>query len=248
MFTSKRELTENMGVDPDIAAFFVDRPVPKDNKYWVGRYLYVARGTGYLFIPLFFDLQLRVGVPKEILLQENYVQLMENILDVAAKQERNELDMESHLQQIQALVQNRSVQPALLQKLNNYFKSHPHLPLENLGTDNPAMNRGDALLYLLTVLPGPEQMINTIIRYWYLLVPSFLLMDDVTDLHEDQEKQEENALSVYGYDAEGVKRAIHLLETNFQELSAINPRLAETLQLGLDRQKDSTYFKYLLKE
>lgn len=246
MFTSKKELNEVMGVDPAIAAFFVDRKVPADNLYWKGRLLYVARGTGYLFIPLYIDLQRRAGVDTSILLSEPYVQLMEAILHQAALYEREMVDFDSHLVAIRQLVAGKIAQPALFDLLGVYFQQKPLLELDYLGTGNTALNRGDALLYQLTTLEASQPVILDIIRYWYLLVPSFLLMDDIMDLQEDQEKNEENALSHYGYDAKGVQAAIALLDQNFAALSAVNPALGEYFRSMLEKKKQTPYFQYLL--
>jgi hypothetical protein len=246
MFTSKKELSDSMGVDPEIAAFFVDRKVPVDNAYWKGRYLYVARGTGYLFIPLFFDLQLKAGVSKNILLDEKYVKLMESILDKAALYELGQLDFNGHIRQIDELVLGKIRQPELLNNLNEYFSHQPLVPLKNIGTENPALNRGDALLYLLTTLPVPEDIIERIIEYWYLLVPTFLFMDDLMDLHEDQDKNEENALSMYGYNSKGVRAAMNDIEEKFRKLENINMALGKHLRNSLDVKKKSSYFQTIL--
>ncbi|MBZ5857267.1 hypothetical protein [Flavihumibacter profundi] len=248
MFTSKQELSGAMGVDPEIAAFFVDRKIPAGNQYWKGKYLYVARGTGFLFIPLFFDLQLRAGIDRKILLDESYVQLMEKILDFAAQYELKKMDFEAHIGFIEELVRAKSVQPELLENLSTYFKQRPLDAYGILGTGIPAMNRGDALLYLLTVLDAHADIIKKIIAYWYLLVPSFLLLDDIMDLQEDQDNQEENSLSHFGYDTEGVRKAIDLLDNNFAAISAVNPLLGNFFRSMLDQKKQSTYFQLILNE
>lgn len=246
MFTSKKELTEVMGVDPAIAAFFVDRKVPAGNLYWKGRLLYVARGTGFLFIPLYIDLQRRAGVDSTLLLSEPYVQLMEAILHQAALYEREEVSFASHLEAIREQLEGKVVHPDLYDLLGVYFQQQPLGELDYLGTGNAALNRGDALLYQLTTLHYPQAVIRNIIRYWYLLVPSFLLMDDIMDLQEDQEKNEENALSHYGYDAKGVQAAIALLDQNFTGLSAVNPVLGGFFRSMLEKKKQTPYFQYLL--
>lgn len=248
MFTSKQDLIVHMGVDPEIAAFFVDRPVPKNNAYWKGRYLYVARGTGFLFIPLFFDLQLRAGVDRKTLLDEDYVQLMENILNFAGKYENGEMDFDAHISAIEELVSMRNVQPELLLDLKQYFSQNPPRPSGRIGTENTALNRGDALLYLLTVLPVTEFVINQIIGYWYLLVPSFLLMDDIMDLQEDQDKQEENSLALYGYNAAGIRKALAVLDENFSKLEVANPLLGGFFRRSLENNLETTYFKHILNE
>jgi hypothetical protein len=246
MFTSKQFLSEHLGVDAEIAAFFVDRAVPKDNVYWQRRHLYVARGNGFLFIPLFFDLQLRAGAHLKRLLDEDYVQLMERIMDVAGRYELQQIDFTAHIAEIDQLVANRVVQPTLRHLLKQYFSTHPPTPIANLGTGNNPLNRGDALLYLLTALPAGEAVVEKIISYWYLLVPSFLLMDDIMDLHEDQEKNEENGLSHFGYDAAGVKKAMDFLDKNFQQMELINPLLSAYFRKSLEDDKTSTYFKMIL--
>lgn len=248
MFTSKQDLIAHMGVDPEIAAFFVDRTVPKNNTYWKGRYLYVARGTGFLFIPLFFDLQMRAGVDRKTLLDEDYVQLMESIMDFAGKYENGEMDFDAHIAAIVSLVSMRVVQPELLKDLNEYFSRNPPIPTGRLGTENKALNRGDALLFLLTVLTMEEAVINQIIGYWYLLVPSFLLMDDIMDLQEDQDKQEENSLALYGYNAEGIRKALVVLDENFSKLEVVNPLLGGFFRRSLEKNLETTYFKHILKE
>jgi hypothetical protein len=246
MFTSKQQLTGEMGIDPALAAFFVDRKVPVNNHYWKGRLLYVARGTGYMFIPLFFDLQLRAGIESAELMTEEYVQKMEQILDFAAQFEFGILSFNDHIDKIKESVIPEIKHSWLFEELNEYFSRQPLTPLGNIGTDNPALNRGDALLYLLCLRPEPEEVIKKIITYWYLLVPSFLLMDDLMDFHEDKQKQEENSLSHYGFNAEGVQIAVKKLETNFRVLEKVNPALGLFFQRSLDKKKRSEYFQTLL--
>ncbi|ULQ56667.1 hypothetical protein KJS94_00460 [Flavihumibacter rivuli] len=245
MFTSKQQLTVGMGVDPEIAAFFVDRKVPQDNSYWKGRLLYVARGTGYLFIPLYYDLKLKLGLDKSILLGEAYVGLMEKILHEAARQELGELGFQEHIRNIEAFVRPQVVNHDLFGRLHDYFQQQSREPLGNIGTDKPALNRGDALLYQLCVLPEGSPY-EEVIRQWCHLVPSFLLMDDLMDMKEDQENNEENALSQYGFDANGVKAAIRDLEGNFQAIGELNPALSEFFKRELERKMASPYFQTLL--
>lgn len=248
MFTSKQQLHKEMGVDPDIAAFFVDRNVPVANQYWKGRYLYVARGTGYLFIPLFFDLQLRAGMDKNEILGESYVSVMENILDIAARYEFGEFDFDEHIRKIQLMIAPQVNQPWLWTELNNYFSSQPLRASGMLGSDNPAQNRGDALLYLLCTSTASKEVVEKAIRYWYLLVPSFLLLDDIMDFQEDREKMEENALSYYGYDVAGIRKGVNAVEVNFRELEKTNPVLGAFFKSTLEQKKQTPYFQQILKD
>ncbi len=248
MFTSKKELEESMGVDPEIASFFVDRKVPAENKYWKGRYLYVARGTGYLFIPLFFDLQFRSGLDKSIVLQEDYVKLMEQILHLAAQYEFGEKSFSEHIEEIKKLLEGRIINSGLAAELEDYFTQEKLFNKGRIGTDNPALNRGDALLYLLTTVDIPDTVLNKILESWYQLVPSFLLLDDIMDFQEDRQKEEENALSIYGYNAEGVRKGIAVAEDNFAGLKKLNPVLSSFFQKLLDQKKQTPYFKHILND
>lgn len=246
MFTSKQQLIGGMGVDPEIAAFFVDRNVPKDNRYWKGRYLYIARGTGYLFIPLFFDLQLRAGMAKDDILDSSYVSIMERILDYAAKFEFGEINFTDQIAAIHSMIEPLAKHKWLMDDLREYFKGEPLKATANLGLENSALNRGDALLYLLCVNPAPAELIKKVIEYWYLLVPSFLLLDDIMDFNEDRQHQEENALSYYGYDAAGVSKAVEAVEKNFKSLEDINPLLGEFFRSTLEQKKKTPYFQHIL--
>ncbi|WP_290791081.1 hypothetical protein [Flavihumibacter sp. UBA7668] len=248
MFTSKNELVESMGVEPEIAAFFVDRKLPEGNRYWKGRYLYVSRGTGYLFIPLFFDLQHKAGLPLETVIKEEYVQLMEQILHLAALYEFGEKDFIQHIQEIESLVKDKVENTTLYTELHTYFRQPQLIKQGRIGTNNPALNRGDALLYLLTTIDIPDAVLNLIIMGWYQLVPSFLLLDDIMDFQEDKEKQEENSLSLYGYNPAGVKKAIEVAETNFSGLAGLNPPLSAFFQNVLNKKKQTPYFKHILND
>ncbi|KYP14685.1 hypothetical protein [Flavihumibacter sp. CACIAM 22H1] len=246
MFTSKNELIQSMGVEPEIAAFFVDRKLPEANRYWKGRYLYVAKGTGYLFIPLFFDLQFKAGLPLKQVLEEQYVQRMEQILHLAALYEFGEKEFYQHIREIELLINDQLQNPGLFGELHTYFQQPVLLKQGRIGTDNPPLNRGDALLYLLTTVAMPDTVLDRIIQSWYQLVPSFLLLDDIMDFQEDKETQEENSLSLYGYTAEGVKKAIEVAEANFAGLETLNPVLGRYFRNLLDRKKQTPYFKHIL--
>ena len=144
-----------MGVDADIAAFFVDRPVPADNLYWKERYLYVAKGTGFLFIPLYFDLMYRAGLSKDMILQEEFVRLTEHILHSAAMQEHEMISFEEHVYNCKNMLKNRVVDVNLFTDLLQYF-SNRVVPYNYLGTFSIALNRGDTYLFALCSLDIPD--------------------------------------------------------------------------------------------
>jgi hypothetical protein len=246
MFTSKKQLIDAMGVNPEIAAFFVDRKVPADNLYWKGRLLYVSRGTGYLFIPLYFDLMFKSGLPLASVLDDSFVRLAEDILHSAAQWEHTHIEREEHITTCRRLLEGRIHHVDLFDSLNTYFSQPTLSPLSNLGTASPALNRGDSLLYQLCSLPVDVDW-KLMVSHWYSLVPSFLLMDDVMDLHADVEAGEENAIADFGEGKQGLMNAFAFLKKNFENIAQFNPVLATYFQQAFNSKMASPYIIELLK-
>lgn len=247
MFTSKKYLQNNLGVDADIAAFFVDRKVPENNLYWKERLLYVAKGTGYLFIPLFFDLKYKCGVSKQYLLHEDYVQLMEEILNSAAMHEFEQISFHEHIENCRFLMSGKVKNTLLYADLLEYLSDEDLKPVKNIGTPSKALNRGDTFLFTLCFLELPDNVVNQILEEWYALVPSFLLMDDIMDLKEDRERNEENAINDFGQGANGVEKAIDYLKIKFNHLKSVNVQLSEYFERSLQQKLQSPYMQFLLK-
>jgi hypothetical protein len=246
MFTSKKTLVDGFGVDTEIAAFFVDRKVPDQNDYWKGRLLYVSSGTGYLFIPLWFDLQHKIGLDKDVLLNEEFVKLSEAILDSAAKHEMNKISLGQHIENCKALVDGKVRQAALYNDLLTFFGDPSLKPYKNIGTVSSALNRGDSLLFTLCVLDADTETINKLLRGWQALVPSFLLMDDVMDLEEDKKNGEENSIADFGEGSEGVIGALDYLANNFEFLKTYNLKLGNTFEKALIAKKQTPYLMALI--
>jgi hypothetical protein len=246
MFTSKHTLVEKFGVDSEIAAFFVDRKVPDQNDYWKGRLLYVSNGTGYLFIPLWFDLQFRIGIAKDMLLNDEYVQLSEAILDSAAKHEMNKISLQEHIENCKAVVNGKVKQTELYNDLLTFFSDPLLKPYKNIGTVSSALNRGDSLLFTLCLLVTDKQTLDKLIRGWQALVPSFLLMDDVMDLEDDKKNGEENSIADFGEGSEGVRNALDYLAENFEFLKQYNLKLGNTFAKALIAKKQTPYLSSLI--
>lgn len=247
LYTSKQYLQNTMEIDADIAAFFVDRPVPVDNLYWKDRYLYVAKGTGFLFIPLYFDLMYRAGLSKDILLQEEFVGLTEQILHSAAMQEHEMISFEEHMHNCKTLLQNKAVNASLFNDLLQYF-SNRSVPYQYLGTFSTALNRGDTYLFALCSLDIPDCLTQKLVEMWYILIPSFLLMDDVMDLEEDKRRGEENSIFDFGVGSTGVCKAIAYLKDQFNKLKELNPLLGAYFERSLHRKQQTPYILSLLNQ
>ncbi len=248
MFTSKQQLHLDLGVDTGIAQFFVDRKVPENNMYWKGRLLYVAGGTGYLFIPLFYDLQFKCGVSYEKILDEEYIRLMEYILHSAARYEFEEISFVEHLENCKNILKNRISNYSLYNNLLEYFNDGQLKPYKNLGTSSKALNRADTFLFSICFLDLDKHVTDTIINNWYALVPSFLLMDDIYDLREDRKNNEENSVSDFGPGNEGLEKAIKFLRDKSDQLKNFNIKLGMYFENSLEKKIHTTYMQSLLND
>ncbi|MEO5999366.1 MAG: hypothetical protein ABIN89_21415 [Chitinophagaceae bacterium] len=246
MFTSKQHLHFNLGVDADIAAFFVNRQVPVNNHYWNKKLLYVADGTGYLFIPLFFDLQFKSGISRDNILNEEYVGLMEVILDSAALHEMEKICFSQHVENCKNIMSNKIKNHNLYIDLLLYFRDQQLKPYKKLGTTSKALNRGDTFLFSTCFLDLDNEVTNKNLENWYALVPAFLLMDDISDIQEDQEKNEENAVNDFGPGNTGVKNAIEFLRNKFSHLKTLNAALGSYFERSLEKKLQTAYMKSLL--
>lgn len=232
MFTSTRFLTQTLGVDPDIAKFFVDRDVPRDNRYWKDRHLYVARGTGFLFIPLVYDLLFRLGADKAALLDEAHIQRMERVLDSAGRVEFDALPGDEHVANCRTVMEGAIRNTWLWESLTRYFRDGPVAPF---GHPIPPLNRADTFLFALCDLDMGEAATRVFLRYWYALIGAFLLMDDVEDWEEDKRLGEENAIRCLGEGPEAFTLAMDMLREHFRTLDTVSPRLSSHFEKNLQK-------------
>jgi hypothetical protein len=246
MFTSKEYLHHKLDVDPEIAAFFVDRKVPENNIYWKGRYLYVASGTGYLFIPIYFDLQYRLGLSKKQLLDPLHVEICEAGLHSAALYEFEKITFRQHIENVKLLVSPYIKNQVLFDDLSTYFDNEALRPYKYLGTFSKPLNRADTYLFTLTTLEATAVQFEKMIDQWYALIPSFLLMDDLTDLQEDTENNEENSVTDFGPGSVGVEKAIEYLRLKFTYLKSVNQSLGEFFERSLEQKLHTPYMQAIL--
>ncbi|HTJ13815.1 MAG TPA: hypothetical protein VL547_17385 [Dinghuibacter sp.] len=232
MFTSIRFLTQQLDIDPDIAKFFVDRDVPKNNRYWKDRHLYVAIGTGFLFIPLVYDILFRLGVDKKALLDEAHIQRMERVLDSAGKVEFDALAGGAHVENCRTVMGGSVLNPWLWTSLERYFREGPAEPF---GHPIPPLNRADTFLFSLCDLEMDETSTRAFLGHWYALIGAFLLMDDVEDWEEDRRLGEENAIRFLGEGPEAFARAMDMLREHFRTLDDLNPRLSAHFDKNLQK-------------
>jgi len=227
MFVSVHNLKTNMGVDESIARFFVDRKVPADNAFWRKRFLYIGRGNGYISIPVYYDLLMKLGLPREELLEESHVQFMEKLMHFAILVEYKEMDFRQHLEEISNLLLPRLKNRAFYEELLAYLRQPVLHPKGRLGMPVPSLNRADVFLFILCDLRMTDEQVDKAIGYWYALHTSYLLMDDIYDYKLDKQDQEENAVIDLGDSEIGFGKAFGLLRRNIETMKQINPQLAD---------------------
>lgn len=227
MFISANQLHREMGVDLTIARFFVDRKIPENNSFWKGKLLYIGFGNGYVSIPVYYDLLLRIGLTLDLLLSEKHILFMEKLMHYAILQERKEITVKEEVDAIRDLLKGRIKSITRYNSLNTYLNQPVLKPMGMFGLELPALNRADVFLYILCDLPLTEKQWEQAIQYWYALHPTYLIMDDLRDYEKDKERGEENVVLEWGDGSGGFQRAMENIQTNCKTLQKVNPALAE---------------------
>lgn len=239
MFISVGQLERQMGVNKTIGRFFVDRKPPENNSFWKQKLLYISFGNGYLSIPVYYDLLHRIGIPLETLLQESHIIFMEQVMHFAILNEKGEIIKSEEQKCIRNLLKDRIRNKAFYDGLCAYLDQQILMPMNDLGTSHPSLNRADVFLYVLCDLPLNESQLQRAVRYWYALHPCYLILDDIRDYADDKEEGEENIVIGLGDGRNGFEKAFEILKNNSKILSEVNPLLA---QLILTYEEDLKIF------
>lgn len=229
MFTSKDDLKLEYGVDMEIGKFLIDREVPAGNLYWKNRLLYIVPMPGYLFIPLYMDIQYRLGLSRAELLSEQHLQLLEAILHSAARLESKAIDFEAHIAECIALARPVCKNPSLLQDLIYYFSGEKEKSAVALGTPYRSLSRADAYLFSLCYFEFDSALKKKLVDAWYALITYYLIIDDLQDIQSDFEQQEENAVLEAGLNEEGVKSIEALIHQSYQVMNTVSPVIANRI-------------------
>lgn len=229
MFLSNDDLKLAYGVDLQIGKYFVDRIVPRQNSYWEKRHLYIVPQPGYVFIPIYVDLAFRIGIEKDRLLSDAYVSLMEKIMDSAARQEKENIPMQTHIDECISFAREASINPAFLDELINYFSNPTGLNRLGLGSPFPALTRADAFLFSLCSLKFDEQTAYKLVEAWNALMTFFLVKDDLLDIKDDLKNNDANAVLEAGLNDHGAKQIADLLDQSYENMMKYNQVLANRI-------------------
>jgi len=229
MFVSSDDLKLGYGVDLEIAKFFVDRKVPKDNLYWRKRLLYIGPMPGYIFIPTFTDIEYRFGLDKCQLLSEEHIILMEKILHSAGKHEFHEISYEEHINECIELTKSNCNNPSLFEDLIFYFKGEEEKASIPLGCPFKSLQRADAYLFSLCYFQFGQELKLKLTESWNALMTYYLIMDDLEDIKSDFINQDENVLIEAGLNENGAEIIYKMIDKSYEVMSKINPVLANRI-------------------
>jgi hypothetical protein len=241
MFLTKDDLKLSYGVDLVVGETFVNRPVPTGNLYWNNRTIYIPGAPGYYFMPIYADMLLRLGADKSYILSEGYFKLNEIILHQAARYEHGQI---SWLDQVKEILEKAAPfvkQQTIFSRLANYLLQPVpmHLAGSNLGTPFPSLNRADCFLVSLLAIGSKQFNLQLAIAGWYALMTYLLVLDDLSDIHEDMRNNEENVLLEAQKDAGQKKTIEYMLQQSKEVMQVINPVMANRIdhrisQINLD--------------
>ena len=221
---TKRYLAADFGIDYDIATFFADRVPPADNYFWKGKYVYLSRGLGYIIIPLFFDLQYKLGLEKSILLDEQRVRLMEAGFGIMSRYEAKQISYATYIRDCEALFKPTVVNELFYGDLVLHLKNE--MPVNyTLGTAIKALNRADALLFTLCDMAIDAPLLQRIIANWTCINTNALILDDISDLSADEKNGEENSIIELGNNDAAMKTVQLMFDDHQKIIEMINPSL-----------------------
>lgn len=230
MVLTSRILQDRLGIDPAIADYFAnERPVPADNLFWKNKRIYISVGFGYLTIPFAFDLMYKCGLPKEQLLEDQHVALMEQGFDRLKRYELNELSLEQFIQECGQILYQKIRQHHLASDLMGLFNGNAPRYFQ-FETKHKALARSDFFLFTLVDLDISDEWVHQFLPYWYALARPILLLDDFKDLTEDRRTNEENTIIELGNNRDGVLAAHQLGLQDTALLAQKNRKLARHLE------------------
>jgi hypothetical protein len=241
MFVSVPILHNELGVDEEIARFFVNRKVPVNNSFWERRYVYIGRANGFISIPVYYDLLYRMGVPRETLLADGHVRFMEQLMHYAILHEKEKISFFEQLEKINELLAGRIKNQFFFEELIAYLTQPVLIPRGRLGMKNPSLNRADAFLFVLCDLPLSVEQLSWAIEYWYALHPCYLILDDIHDYQEDKSAGEENVIMEWGGGKIGLEKAVKVLEESAGVLEKLNRKLGESIVLHIEVIKEPSF-------
>jgi hypothetical protein len=212
-----QQLFRNLQLKENISDFFLHRSVPYLNEYWATRPEYISPSPGYLFIPIYFDLLTRKGIPAPVLFSDHHMDALEKILDSVARFERHQFGYEAHLENCRKILLQQGVSPEKVRAIESQlvFKPSNSIPIHF-----QALGRADTFLYATAITSDNYSLLR---NTWESFMPLLLFLDDVEDLRKDSETGDENCL-LQGKTKEDSFFQLHpILQELLNPVAGINP-------------------------
>lgn len=245
MVITARILQDRFGIDEQIAIYFAnERAVPANNRFWGTKRIYISAGFGFLTIPFGFDIMHKAGIPKELLLNDAHVSLMEQGFDRLKRYEAKEYDLVQFVNSCKQLLDGKIMQPKLAADLFAFVTGKPAAFFE-FETKYKALARSDSFLFTLVDLELTDEWVKNFLPYWYSVARPILLLDDFKDLEEDRRTNDENTIIELGNNGDAIRQAYELGMSDIQLLSQLNSKLAKELKSYLD---DSLNYEHIKRE
>jgi hypothetical protein len=245
MFLTANSIVINYGVAESIAKFFVDREPPKDNLYWKGKELYLRPQPGYIFLPLVVDLFNKAGVSIDELLSEEFVSALEQIGHYSAEQEFGVISKETTINECAKLVRSKNQSELFLQSIVDYFGGKNN-SIRQLTTPFAALHRGDFFLFAIAILNINSEKQLELVKLWFALISTLLLLDDAEDFEQDKKNGEENAFLQSGVNKEGFNNIKRLLSKNLDTIASVNKQMADGIHKSFGAAAEKPFIKQLL--
>jgi hypothetical protein len=238
-------LQDRMGIDSEIANYFAnERAVPANNAFWKNKRIYISRGFSYLTIPFVSDLLYKLGVPKENVLSNEHVTLLEYGFDLSSRYEAKQITFEQFVSSSKQLLKEKVKQ---VNFANDLFKFLTGEPAKFFKFETPikALARTDGYLLTIIDLEVTDKWIEQFLPYWYSLIRPILLLDDFQDFADDRKAGEENSIIELGNDKQAILAAYEFGMKDISVLASVNDKLAKFLQQML---QEALKFPFIRKE
>ncbi|MCC6634125.1 MAG: hypothetical protein IT251_01330 [Chitinophagaceae bacterium] len=246
MFVSADFLAINYGVHDEIANFFTEREPPTNNLYWKDKLMYLRHEPGYLFIPIMVDTLNRLGIEKQILLGNKYIHLLEEVGHIAALEETNSITKQKAIELCINLTQAKAKNKYFYDALEKYMTGDNNSFINELLLPYKALHRGDIFLFSVAILDFDNEVAHKIIQYWFVIIGSFLLLDDASDIEADKQNNHENAFLECGLDAKGITEIKLFLGSLLTTIKTFNKPLARAIDNQFVKMAELPHIKQYL--
>jgi hypothetical protein len=237
MFLTHHQLGMQYGIENNLGKFLVDREPPANNLYWHEKELYLRAEPGYIFIPLCLDTFKRLGLSQNQLLSEDFLQLMEKILHIAAQEEAKQLNHAEMIAACEATVKAHTNKNAdFLAEVMDYLHDGSNNSMLACKPTYSAFRRGDIFMFSWCALDFSGVQKTEMIKAWMAIIGFLLFLDDVDDMVKDAKEGDPNCVlqAQANNDLDGLKNYIHQEIAHIESINKLYAAQMEKKIVGLN--------------